>query len=94
VIFEWKDQLGQHVIGGFSHDVSTKGLRLICKQLPPLNASGDLHLMLPPAHNSSHSVQLQAAGKVARILSSAEGPGVAITAELDIDDAEEQQSAG
>ena len=86
IILGWKDETGAHVSGGFTRDVSVKGVRLTCPDAPPMNTSVTLEVMLPPAHPSSPpAARLRALGRVARQLGPAEGIGVVIEAELNID---------
>jgi hypothetical protein len=84
VILEWQDSLGAHVVGGFTRDVSISGARVLCAEVPSLNSSVEVQVLLPTGDTSRSAVRLEALGKVVRVLGD-EGRGIAITAGLKID---------
>jgi hypothetical protein len=80
---EWQSAEGAHVQGGFTQDVSVRGLCVISERIPPVGTPVYIRVVLPISESLSKKVtHLEAVGVVARVLSREEGPGIAFSAEL------------
>src|ERR1017187_3704391 len=89
VIFRWNDeQGGRQQNGGFTRDISRRGLFVHSLIPPPSGVSVDLEVMLPPLAESGHGVRLQSEGRVLRIERKGEHTGFAATGDFDLRDAQ------
>jgi hypothetical protein len=92
VIFRWSDeQGGRQQNGGFTRDISTRGLFVYSLIPPPSGGTVDLEVMLPPLEESGHGVRLQSEGRVLRIERKGEQTGFATTGDFDIHNAQESE---
>lgn len=68
VIFQWQDeQGGEQQGGGFTRDISTGGVYVLCSPAPAPGSALRLEVMLPPIHPEARDVRLQADGRVTRV---------------------------
>jgi hypothetical protein len=84
IILEWRDDAGAHIRGCFTSDVNVKG------GAAHVHGCSPCEYLCRPASNvaaSSRTASSAAAGirRVARLLGPAEGIGVVIAAELNVD---------
>ena len=92
VIFQWNDaQGGRQQNGGFTRDISTRGLFVYSPIPPPPDVTVELEVMLPPLEESGHGVRLQSEGRVLRIERKGEQAGFAATGDFDIHNAQESE---
>ena len=89
VIFRWNDeQGGSQQNGGFTRDISARGLFVYSPIPPPSGVTVKLEVMLPPLEESGHGVRLQSEGRVLRIERKGEHTGFAATGDFDLRDAQ------
>ena len=92
VIFRWNDeQGGRQQNGGFTRDISRRGLFVYSLIPPPSGVSVDLEVMLPPLAESGHGVRLQSEGRVLRIERKGERAGFAATGDFDLHNVQESE---
>jgi hypothetical protein len=92
VIFRWNDeQVGRQQNGGFTRDISTRGLFVYSPMPPPSGVTVELEVMLPPIEESGHGVRLQSEGRVLRIERKGEHIGFAATGTFDLHNAQESE---
>ena len=92
VIFRWNDeQGGRQQNGGFTRDISRRGLFVYSLIPPPSGVTVELEVMLPPLAESGHGVRLQSEGRVLRIERKGEQAGFAATGDFDIHNAQESE---
>jgi hypothetical protein len=89
VIFRWNDeQGGRQQNGGFTRDISTRGLFVYSPIPPPSGVTVELEVMLPPLEESGHGVRLQSEGRVLRIERKGEHTGFASTGNFNLHNAQ------
>lgn len=92
VIFRWTDeQVGRQQNGGFTRDISTRGLFVYSSTPPPAGVTVDFEVMLPPLEKSGHGVRLQSEGMVLRIERRGEHTGFAATGDFELHNAQESE---
>jgi hypothetical protein len=92
VIFRWNHgQGGRQQNGGFTRDISTRGLFVYSLIPPPSGVTVELEVMLPPLEESGHGVRLQSEGRVLRIERKGEQTGFATTGDFDLHNAQESE---
>ena len=92
VILKWWDGEGLHVKAGFTRDVSVNGLRVMCADAPAVATPLEVQLLLPALNDSANTpIEIQSSGRVVRRLGVAEGFGIAITAQLDLGQLEDEE---
>ncbi len=79
VIYQWVDEEGvQRQAGGFTRDISPKGIYVLSAVSPPIGMGVNFEVTLPPLVAASRGCQLKAHGKVVRV----ESEGFAGTADF------------
>jgi hypothetical protein len=92
VIFRWNDeQGGSQQNGGFTRDISARGLFVYSPIPPPSGVTVKLEVMLPPLEESGHGVRLQSEGRVLRIERKGEHTGFAATGDFDLHSAQRSE---
>ena len=92
VIFRWNDEQGaRQQNGGFTRDISRRGLFVYSLIPPSSGVTVELEVMLPPLAESGHGVRLQSEGRVLRIERKGEKAGFAATGDFDIHNAQESE---
>ena len=81
VVLEWMGDAGKQVEAGFTHDVSKKAARVMCSAHPAMNSAVHILIALPTGATTTPP-RVGGRGQVARILTSEEGQGVVIAADL------------
>ncbi len=83
VIFRWKDPQGTtQQEGGFTRDMSSDGVFVLCSKYPPAGIAVALEVFLPPIEATAQGLRLQAEGTVVRIGVAGEGSGFAAAADF------------
>ncbi len=68
VIIQWNNQEGaRQQGGGFSRDISTGGVFVLCNASPPTNTAISLEVLLPPLEAAAQGLRLQAGGEIVRV---------------------------
>ncbi len=69
IIFNWRDAWGRSRQGaGFTRDISTAGVFVLCSDPPPTGADLSLEALLPPLETpGTPGLQLRAKGRVLRV---------------------------
>jgi hypothetical protein len=92
VIFRWNDEHGgRQNNGGFTRDISKKGLFVYSPIPPSPGVTVEIEVMLPPLEESGHGVRLQSEGRVLRIERKGEHTGFAATGDFDLRNAQRSQ---
>lgn len=88
VIVRWSDESGRRREDlGRTRDISTAGVFLTCRALPPVGAELDLEVHLPPfERNTLQRLQLKATGKVIRVTETAQEAGFAVASPFTLHD--------
>ncbi len=83
VIIKWNDEQGvRQQGGGFTRDISTGGIFVLCPAYPPAGTAVALEVLLPPLEAEAHDLRLQAEGQVVRVEGGGKGSGFAAAADF------------
>jgi PilZ domain len=84
VLFRWKVDENEHRSGGFTRDVSTFGVYVVCEdECPELNAGVALEILLPRQDAQNVGLKLKSVGEVVRIERAGERKGFAVRTDFD-----------
>jgi len=85
VLFHWQESSGpEHKGGGFTRDVSARGMYVTSEsECPPAGSAATIVVLLPSFDSELVGLKLKASGTVVRIAGPTESVGFAVAADLD-----------